>query len=310
MDGDPSVAEQVDDSGTIPLHQAIEFRCPIEVVRALCDNPTTVLSTNRVGCTSVHIALKHRMRPNDLVHTLVQTCPQVVHCRNKAGVHPLDLVYSRYLKCVESPNRHNAKEASMWQTLVLILRAYICGTVNEEDEADTYSSSILHMMVQTNVPYQIVDKTLDRYPNAIRELDAKASCLPIFHLVSSAARDRDAIMTTMITKYPESTKVKDAKGNLLLVAAAQHTLINAQLFCEIVAANPSAIEIPDSITGLYPFMLAATPKAIASNPDTQHHFSKRFAEWGFVSVQNQDRRQLDAVYTLLREGPQLISILL
>jgi hypothetical protein len=328
MKGDPSVVKMVDDSGATPLHQAIEFRCPVEVVRVLLsDSSDIVLATNRTGCTPVHAAIKHRIRPYEVVKELVRKCPKVVNCRNKAGDNPLDLVYARYIKCIECSIRDRKKEIkkSLWRTLVLILRIYKTGSVltdgldkdddkdDDDDELvekkgeDNDMKSILHLMLQTNVPYEIVDLTLDRDPGAIRCFDKRSKCLPIFHLANSAARHREQIMSMMLRRYPSCTKVKDGgSGDLLLGKVAEYAVLSAKLFCEIVAANPNALEVPDSRTGLYPFMLAATPKRKELNADKEHAFSKQFEDWGFV--QNQDHLQLDAVYTLMREKPDFVEL--
>ena len=317
IEGDSSVVKIVDDNGTTPLHQAIEFQCPVEVISVLISNHSDiVLATNKIGNTPVHIAIKHRIRPYEVVKELVYKCPQVVHCCNNSGESPLDLIYTRFRKCT--------LRDSIWRTLVLLLRIYenepcqqstsdLKDTDHEEYQAKASSNedgvnnlSILHPMLQTAVPYEIVEFTLKRHAKAMQNFDEKSRCLPIFHLAKNNTKDRERILSLMLSTYPRCANIEDGEKDLLLVKMAMHAIISAKLFSDIVAANPNALETTDSRFGLYPFMLAAIMKDKELNADGSHSFSRQFGVWGFVL--NQDRLQLDAVYFLMREKPELVEL--
>ena len=297
--GKPSVVEQVDDIGMIPLHHAIAYRSSVSIIDELSKNIACISAPNKIGDTPVHMAIKDRIRPYDIVDLLVQKSHSVVYCRNKAGDDPLDLVYKRLLKHLRQ-SRNDLNEMSLWKTLGLLLKVHVYGTRGAVEEE---SNNIFHMLVQTNVPFQIAEKALARYPNSLQEINTSTQCLPIFHIVSSDAKARDKIAEMMLEQYPNSTKVKDANNDLLLAKAAQHSILSADLFRKIIEANPEALAVASSQDGLFPFMRAATPKPDLSKPD--HVFHKHFEDWGFIEKQGR-QQQLDIIYTLLREGPYLI----
>jgi len=302
VQGEPSVLEQVDGNGLTPLHHAIAYRSSVSVVDVLSKSTACISASNKQGDTPVHMAIKDRIRPYDIVAMLVQKSHSVVNCRNKAGDDPLDLVYKRLLKHLRQ-SRNDVNEASLWKTLTVLLKSRVYGALSKQSLVEEEGNNVFHMMVQTNVPFQIAEKALIRFPTSIQKLDSK-QCLPIFHIVGSDASDRDEIATMMLEQYPGSTKVKDGIDDLLLTKAAHFSKVSPKLLKDIIAANPDALAVAGLKDGLFPFMLAATPKPILSRLD--HTFEKQFVEWGFIESQGL-QQQLDSIYTLLREGPHLIS---
>lgn len=299
--GKPSVVEQVDGIGMTPLHHAIAYRSSVSIIDELSENSACIIVPNKIGDTPVHMAIKDRIRPYDIVDVLVQKSNSVVHCRNKAGDDPLDLVFKRLLKHLRQ-SRNYLNETSLWKTLVLLLKSRFYGTGRGAGGEE--SNDVFHMLVQTNVPFQIAEKALACFPSSLQEIDTSTHCLPIFHIVGSDASARDRIAEMMLEQYPNSAKVKNANNDLLLAKAAQHSLLSADLFRNIITANPQALAVAGTKDGLFPFMRAATPKPDLSTR-SDHAFYKQFVDWGFVRKQGQ-QQQLDVIYTLLREGPYLI----
>jgi len=166
--------------------------------------------------------------------------------------------------------------------MIILLRSRVYGALPKQSLVEEESNNVFHMMVQTNVPFKIAEKALIHFPTSLQEMDSN-QCLPIFHVVGSDAIDRDEIGTMMLEQYPGSTKVKDGNDDLLLTIAAHFSKVSPKLLKDIIAANPDALAVVGSKDGLFPFMLAATPKPILSRLD--HTFEKQFVEWGFIESQ-------------------------
>ena len=85
------------------------------------------------------------------------------------------------------------------------------------------------------------------------------------HIVLQSGRDAEralVLVKYLIEEHPESVRFPDGQGRLPLHLAVEHGIPCYQILLD---AEPTALETPCPVTGLYPFQLAAAGLAMREN---------------------------------------------
>lgn len=68
----------------------------------------------------------------------------------------------------------------------------------------------------------------------------------------------NTMLSTIIRSYPEAALKKNRRGRLPLHEASDNKWFDYEDIERLAKADPEALDVPDPVTGLYPFMMAAS----------------------------------------------------
>jgi len=304
----PNLILKKNSLGKFPLHQAIECLCSAEVIGLLCGEPECVRFQDELGRTSLHMTLEWNPSSFSSIRILLYKAPELVYIRDKAGESPLESIYRRFVNYMG--RRDGIRSNKFWKIIVILLEASISKYTGRQKLRLT-PLKLLHSILRTDAPVEVVKMALKLYPNEVKEEDEEFKCLPAFlSLRGYRSEHRSAVFSTILDAYPKAGKIADYYGRLLLAQVAEYRYIEVYKIQQLIKRNPAAIYMKDPKTRLYPFMLAATcdGDCLSDQQEQRHHRrckGRKISHWELES--NFDLLQLNTVYVLLNAAPSLVN---
>lgn len=196
----------------------------------------------------------------------------------------------------------------------------------------------VHGVVSAGCPAPLVGLAIHLHPNQVREYDEHGN-LPL-HIAArcpsspptlpssfstshhSSSAVSSSVIELLVRAYPTAATIPDRNGRYPLHVALANgkTSWYRDGIHSLYTAAPYVLHYRDSVTSLYPFMIAAiaepssnTSKSTASlmNSDEEHDSSwsdvKRQENDGIKGTEEDD--SLEAIFELLRALPQLVRVL-
>jgi len=236
----------------------------------------------------------------------------------------------------------SARSMMAWKTVLLLLKAsyryyyhqnysrtsnnsnnnHKCSEDDSNENTDDDKFQVLHAALSTDAPIEIIQTALALYPKSAQQTDQYSDVFPLSLAISGPLTNKANIVHLVLDAYPPAIYTPDQKGNypLFYAAAASArcsiisstssltptTAVHGKLLNDIFKSYPDALTFCEKETKLYPFMLAALPPP-AQAPRTISSANKRLRQHK-VSQAEYDLRQTDAIYNLLRNGPNVLNI--
>lgn len=219
------------------------------------------------------------------------------------------------------PNRRATWEQDnlgpSWHMVERLMRAAFYGSRNREKMAGINSDNnnnnnpVLHAAVSLFVPQDVVEQAVSAHRHEARVQDSLGRYplhLSLLHrpptdcvLPLSSAQtyldQKEWTILKMLHLFPEAAYIPQ-EGTLPLHLAASSSSVSLEVLKELWSVNPCSLFRRDAKLLLYPFQIAALPKA----PLPALTYQKATFEWR----QMEDLLQLGAIFELLKQTPQLI----
>jgi hypothetical protein len=251
-----------------PLMVACGRNASPEVIRRLVQGAEeTIMVTNSDGYAAIHWACREDVSFG-VVEELLRVRPEVANLHVDG-----DKVYTKDITPIDivSKSSDGSLSPNQWEKITLILQAAHCGGIIDK------GASTLHAALALQCQDVIVLGALGRENlQGIRQRDQYGN-LPLHYAVQWRS-STEMLLARLLRAYPDAANRKDSSGRLPLHAAliSGYKWFDEGGVKEIFDLNKTAIFKRDKEHQLYPFALAAA-------------FS-----------------DLDAVFNLLRQSPQLI----
>jgi hypothetical protein len=133
-------------------------------------------------------------------------------------------------------------------------------------------------------------------------------------MLCSLVCKESAVVKYILKRFPELARVPDASGRLPLEVALERGKSWYMGVRELVLASPTCLAKADSQTRLYPFLLAASERKNKEQKydlEEAHTRKRRKLSDGSHDdcppLEVQGKEQLETIYLLLRESPNLIQ---
>lgn len=272
---------QEGDSLETPLHAAVQLRPPVTVIHALLEAHADALSEPaRNGEFPLHVACRYNASP-DIIRALVRDRPNVARQETKWGNTPIVAHWrSQSAMSVVTQDEYSTE---FWQKVHILLQA-IAKSRQQEHQRDTNIEDhntnandklyVLHAAVSLGslgCPAPVLDFCLEKYPEQVRQRDGSGS-LPLDLATAPTQwscrakrrykpREQDTLQR-LLQHYPEAAgMVNPMTGRLALQMALAHRHEWQGGVRYLVECTPQeALVQPDPVSGLIPFLTAATPK--------------------------------------------------
>ena len=188
------------------------------------------------------------------------------------------------LRGVNTEKDMNAPLANTWSKAKMIMEALFCNPARGRP----FPSLVLHKLFSreygSNILSLIPWLVLKLYPDQARAADSNGN-LPLHcfcqhdagrklyqfemipgteNLLTAEARAMldmigpGNILSTIISCYPGAALAKNRRGRLPLHEASDNKWFDFEDIERLAKADPEALDVPDPISGLYPFMMAAS----------------------------------------------------
>jgi len=262
---------QEGDSMETPLHAAVQMRPPIHVIRALLDAfPDAVSVPARKGEYPLHIACRYNASP-EVLYELVKDQPGIARQETKWGSTPLVSLWRRNV----SVDEREDYSSDFWQQVRVLLRAAAqsrkdeCGPKENDPHDKLYIVHAAVSMGSLGCPIAVLDFCLTEYPEQVHEAD-ESGRLPL-HLATGPTQwscrskrrykpREQEVLERLLQRHPDATRVVDPHTSRLPLHSAlahRHEWVGG--ICHLVSCSPDVLLQPDPVSGLVPFMAAATP---------------------------------------------------
>ena len=188
------------------------------------------------------------------------------------------------LRLMNAEHGMSAPLANTWSKAKIIMDALFCNPANGRP----FPSLVLHKLFSrdynSNILSVIPWLILKLYPDQAKAVDVNGN-LPLHcfcknnagrklyqfemtpgteYLLTNEAREMlqsiapNNILSTIIGFYPEAALKKNRRGRLPLHEASDNKWFDYEEIERLAKADPEALDVPDPVTGLYPFMMAAS----------------------------------------------------
>jgi len=287
VQGYPEVAYSRDRCESLPLRRAVEARSSLETLELLAVSPRTVLDADRsMGKTALHSALDCGVPRESMVRLMVHVAPEIALLPSKSGQTPLLMVCHRFLQY-----RNRGSNPPLWNILTLLCRAAKYNRIQESDP-------ILHAMVSLNLPWEITKLAMQLFPEQLRERDQDGYYPLLLALQSDLEKSKSDMVLSFLRLYEEAASIPTPNGRSVLSLSASSKFVAPVIFHELVTRRPESLYEVDPIYGMYPFQVAALPKAkgFPSDRSSQEEPPPQ-DQW----------LQLSAIFELLVAAPELIQ---
>jgi hypothetical protein len=243
----PAGAETPSRHGDLPLDIACRYNVSIEVLRELVkDHPDTVGQSSKWGKTAVSALWEGRPIDVDTVDT-------------DTGITCIEERYSNMF----------------WQKMQVLLEALATSRQQAQGGQPTDMLYIVHAVValgSLGCPYEVLKYVLHRYPEQVSQTDGMGR-LPLHIAVGPAQwshRSRrkykpreKRVIARLLKMYPPGARTLDptelsGRYPLHTALTCRHQWLTGGVK-ELFEGAPEAISLPDPVTCLYPFQLAAIP---------------------------------------------------
>jgi ankyrin repeat protein len=260
-------------AGITPLMIACGRDASPDVIRLLLRNAKDTMNIHDAsGYTAIHWACREDVS-KDIVRQLLIINPRAAHHRTSEsdGVTPTDILIQSRTNKLFSPNQ--------WGKICYMLWARKYGTIVSRSGQ---AFSTLHAALALKCPLHIIELAIERHVSDVAGVRDVFGNLPIHYAVQcdyAYFGDTD-IIRRLLQYFPQGAACKNASGRFPLLEALKHGYTWSLGIRELYVNHPAAITIMDFESSLYPCALSAL-------------FSC----------------DVETTYCLIREHPQLISII-
>jgi hypothetical protein len=253
------------------LHHACLFRAPADVIEMiLYAAPELASMRNEDGEIPLHWAIR-LSAPNEVFKMLLAADPTSgLNARDKNGNTPISLMWDRhrkeFLEARWMVGGNGVVSLNSWKRMVLLLRSNkACHDQSTgEDTTDTplrVPFRPLHVAAQSPCPPGVFPLLISVYRSELTVKDENGR-LPL-HIAATNAKtnrshDAQSKISMLLAEYPGAARIPDASGRLPIYIALESGIAwDEEGIQDLFALDPKVISNRDSVTSLYPFMLAA-----------------------------------------------------
>ena len=282
-----------DKTGQTALHHACLFRAPAEVIEMILFQASEVAAmVNHDGELAIHWAIR-LSAPNEVLKSLLFANPiSGLLAKDNQGNTPLSLLWERHQDQLlqtrlESPER--MIELPSWKRLMSLFDAY--GRTTEEHDS---LSSVLHLASSCPCPPAFFPLLINVYHDDIQKKDAKGR-LPLTIACADPIANRSTDVHTkiqmLLAEHPEAAHVLSSDGRRPIYVALESGVAWEEGIEDLFNSDPKCLADRDSVTGLYPFMLAAVG------------VGNRTRQAGAAWTNHDEARSLTTLYNVLLVDP-------
>lgn len=272
--------KRADDNGRLPLHWLLRNGSPeAGVLQTLIEaSPEALAARDAQGCTPLSLAVENDISPNKfkiMLEYLNHVAPTILQPGQNTNEDddplvlrektPLYLIWKKFFSRNHSSIGSQTsfkKKGNCWEKAMLLLKAAYSYRV----PTAKFHSFHAFLEFYAYLPPEISDFL---FPLASHRLEPEEGTLrlPLHIAASIDAPDYEVnyLITDLLCIHPESAAIKAANGRLpfheALAAGKTWDMDSVQSLLE---AYPSALTTPDAVTGLHPFMIAASSSTSAS----------------------------------------------
>jgi hypothetical protein len=306
IEAHPDQLQRPDQRSQTLLHRICLVRAPASVVsRLLRRAPELAGRPNRDGELALHWAVR-LSAPKEIVALLLAAHPAGLAAIDKDGQSPLSIVWERHREdfehCLErGPGALQSLPA--WTRLMHLLR--LCGSDGGSDSSTSQKDEStkplhpLHVASQYPTPPGFFAFLTRVFPQELSERNGNGD-LPLHVACSSRFGNRTGGEATKILRllemYPKASLAVNARGQLPLHLAVRAGVPWGEGLSELVARSPDALDVCDPVSGLYPFMLAATAVAETCSDEASGGKEEDENDWNVLS----------GVFRLVCSNPSLL----
>jgi ankyrin repeat protein len=254
-----------DANGSTPLHYLAYSRlCPYASLKLMMDycevqqdqetqlDPT--MCTDMDGDTPLHWALDGYMSPRR-VKELVRYHKKAIWITNTVGRRPMDQFVENFVDA--DWHLHEMCGREVWENIQGYLRV-----MREDEESKEEEWFPVHVMAGSSIdfPSIFLDIALHYNKDDLSKLNAQG-LLPL-HLAcarKSQSPDGSSVGTVaakMLHSYPQAAYKTAADTKRLPIHIAINSKMPLPLIASLLKVYPPSLNIPDPISGLWPFLLA------------------------------------------------------
>jgi hypothetical protein len=242
-----------------------------------------VLIRNHFGGTPLHSACHHNARL-DVLEALVQAEPRILSVTTHQGVHAVAAMYNSYVQtipgymtvgCILEKGEDAATSGShferFWKKVEFLATEYFKQSLACPKDATDHSQFAMHGLIQCNVPINMFKLALKKNPEWMLAADASGN-LPMHLLVENRPyrlKEKEAIVAA-IEAAPQTAGIPNSAGDTPLVLAIRNKTPWGNGLDELLKAATAVVNRRDTVTGLYPFQLAASVSGKVAIDTTYH----------------------------------------
>lgn len=249
-----------DENSQTALHYACLYYAPPHVVEILVRQcPGLASMTNRDGELALHWAVRLGA-PNEILELLLAANPDSgIVAKDTKGTTPLTILWDRHKKSFMQHwrcGRETLLEFHAWNRFLILLKFY-------ESSRTKHDATLrpLHVASGCPCPPGLFGLLTEVYRDDVRVKNCEGN-LPLFIACSDVEANRSIDVGSRIqaltSAYPDGVLETDSFGRSPLCIACGSGVSWEEGISTLIAAAPRSISTPDPVSGLYPFMLAAS----------------------------------------------------
>lgn len=242
-----------------------------------------ILIRNHFGGTALHSACYHNARL-DVLEALVQAEPRIIRVTTHQGVHAVATLYDSYAQTIpgymavgrildteEDAATSGSHFERFWKKAEFLATEYFKQTLASPKDAQDHRQFAVHGLIQCNVSINMFKLALKINPEWMLAADASGN-LPLHLLVEKRPyrlKEKEAIVAA-IEAAPQTAGIPNAGGDTALVLAIRNKIPWENGLDELLKAATAVVNRRDTVTGLFPFQLAASVGGKVAIDTTYH----------------------------------------
>uniref|UniRef100_A0A7S3P591 Uncharacterized protein n=1 Tax=Amphora coffeiformis TaxID=265554 RepID=A0A7S3P591_9STRA len=296
---DPSELSLPDKKGHTVLHHMCLFRAPIEIIQmVLWQRPELASQANADGELPLHWAVR-LSAPNECIRSLlVANRDTATSFWDKEGHSPLSLFWdrhkNRYLD-IYWEGKENLLALRAWKRLIMFF---------QPQEKDDSAPSPLHAAADSICPPALFPLLIQVYRDQLRVAD-ETGRNPLHIACSDPVSNRSTDLRTKIQNLlkedADAAQQMDKQGRTAFMIALEAGIAWNEGLKELFELTPYSSSVPDPVTWLPPFLLAAT--------GASHRMKKAQERKRAMMLRNCSEKSLETVFRLLNANPSCIEVI-
>ncbi len=270
-----------DSRGSTPLHYlAYSRQCPFSSLQLMMDFCKPIRSKDRDGVvqdptlmvdsdgdTPLHWALDGYMSPRR-IQELTRHSKGAIMVLNQAGKRPFDQFSENFIDA--DWKIHDVCGREVWQNIQAYLRV-VCDAPSEESDDDCKLTEWLPLHLIAGSPYELPPIFTDLAIHFCKEDLSKINAQGMLPLHLACQRRSINVGTLcngsnaqkILAEYPQAAYTSVTTTKRLAFHLAVATQKPMSLITGLIKAYPRSLNIPDPVTGLWPFVLAGVGNEIS-----------------------------------------------
>lgn len=284
------------------LHHLCLFRAPAEMIQmVLWQAPELASQPNKQGEIPLHWAVRLSAPHECLGSLLTADWLSGTTFRDWEGHTPLSLLWDRYndrFMEVWWDNPTKLATIPAWKRVMLFFQPNHGG---DSSNTDAFPSP-LHAAAQTPCPPALFPLMIQVYRNQLDVCDARGRN-PLMIACSNAVSNRSIDLRTKVQQLlkadPKAAHVQDKTGRTAFVIAVGGGIAWNEGLKELFELQPPDLCLPDAVTRLPPFLLAAT--GASHRMAHARHFQRR------DMMVTCSEKSLATIFELLKANPSCLE---